>query len=109
VILAPFRRPEPDTKGANISARNYFGYPCAFFGIAFVGGIEFFDVVVIFKLPNRTVILRQVKLAQEIAAVHPVAVCSNESVVDPRMPRGGHHGNSAQAADVGRQIGGALR
>ena len=28
---------------------------------------------------------------------------------DPRMPRGGHHGNSAQAADVGRQIGGALR
>jgi transposase len=27
----------------------------------------------------------------------------------PRLPRGRHHGNSAQAADVGRQIGGALR
>ena len=28
---------------------------------------------------------------------------------DPRVPRGRHHGNSAQAADVGCQIGGALR
>jgi transposase len=28
---------------------------------------------------------------------------------DPRVPRGRHHGNSAQAANVGRQIGGALR
>jgi Transposase DDE domain len=28
---------------------------------------------------------------------------------NPRVPRGRHHGNSAQAADVGRQIGGALR
>jgi transposase len=28
---------------------------------------------------------------------------------DPRVPRGRHHGDSAQAADVGRQIGGALR
>ena len=28
---------------------------------------------------------------------------------DPRVPRGRHHSNSAQAADVGRQIGGALR
>jgi len=28
---------------------------------------------------------------------------------DSRVPRGRHHGNSAQAADVGRQIGGALR
>jgi hypothetical protein len=28
---------------------------------------------------------------------------------DPRVPRSRHHGNSAQAADVGRQIAGALR
>ena len=40
------------------------------------------DVVIVFELPYRAVILRQVKLTQEIAAVHPIAVCSNQSVVD---------------------------
>jgi hypothetical protein len=52
---------------------------------------------------------RQAKAVLETETLEAVAGRGYFNTGDPRMPRGGHHGNSAQAADVGRQIGGALR
>src|SRR5712672_223785 len=54
-------------------------------------------------------VAKDAKAALQMETLEAVAGRGYFNTGDPRMPRGGHHGNSAQAADVGRQIGGALR
>ena len=58
---------------------------------------------------DRAQLANMAKQAKGVLKIRTLEAVADRGYGDPRLPRGRHHRDPAQAADVGRQIGGALR